>query len=132
MKSILLVEDDPFLIDIYTQKLKKAGFKIEVAPDGEKALRTLQDYNPPTTQKGKKHIWPDLLLLDIVLPRIEGWQILRKIKNNPKFTDLKIVILSNLGQKEEVERGLKLGARRYLIKAHYTPSEVVEEIKKMI
>jgi len=78
MKKILLVEDDPFLIDIYTQKLKKAGFKVEVAKDGEAALRMVQE---------KK---PDLLLLDIVLPEIEGWEILRKIKEDAKLCDLKV------------------------------------------
>jgi DNA-binding response OmpR family regulator len=115
-----LVEDDPFLIDIYTKKLKSSGFEVKVAENGEKALRCLQE---------KK---PDLLLLDIVLPEMIGWEVLRKIKENPKLKDLKIVVLSNLGQKEEVEKGLKLGATKYLIKAHYTPSEVVQEIKKIL
>ena len=76
------------------------------------------------------------MLLDIVLPQIDGWEILEKIKNEKPKTknleNLKIVILSNLGQKEEVERGLRLGATKYLIKAHYTPSEVVEEIKEIL
>lgn len=120
MKTILLVEDDPFLIDIYAKKLKEAGFKVEVAIDGEEALKKLKE---------KK---PDLLLLDIVLPQIDGWEILQKIKKNKKLEDLKVVILSNLGQKEEIEKGLKLGAEKYLIKAHYTPSQVVEEVKKVL
>ena len=124
MKKILLVEDDQFLIDIYTTKLKDSGFSVEVAKEGESALRKLNE---------EKF---DLLLLDIVLPQIDGWEILEKIKNEKPKTknleNLKIVILSNLGQKEEVERGLKLGATKYLIKAHYTPSEVVEEIKEIL
>jgi DNA-binding response OmpR family regulator len=117
MKKILLVEDDPFLIDIYTTKLKAAGFSVEVAKDGQEAIRKLNEKTP------------DLLLLDIVLPQIDGWEILEKARN---FEKLKILVLSNLGQKEEVEKGLKLGATKYLIKAHYTPSEVVEEIKKVL
>ena len=117
MKTILLVEDDPFLIDIYTTKFKEAGFNVEVASDGEEGLRKLN---------GEKF---DLLVLDIVLPQIDGWEILRKIKN---LKDLKIVVLSNLGQKGEVEKGLKLGATKYLIKAHYTPSQVVDEIKEVL
>jgi len=120
MKSILLVEDDPFLVDIYTTKLKKAGFSVEVAEDGEKVFKKL------------KEKVPDLVVLDIVLPHIDGWEILRKIKENEKFKDLKLLILSNLGQKEEIEKGLSLGAIKYLIKAHYTPSKLVEEIKKII
>jgi len=131
-KSILLIEDDPFLIDIYTTKLKEASFFIEVAEDGEEALRKIKDYNPPTTQKGKKHIWPDLVVLDIVLPHIDGWEILKEIRESLNLKDLKVIILSNLGQKEEVEKGLLLGATKYLIKAHYTPTEIVEEIKKII
>lgn len=120
MKSILLVEDDPFLIDIYSQKLTKAGFKVEVAQNGKSALQSLQKRKP------------QLVILDIVLPGIEGWEVLRKIKKDRSLANLKVVILSNLGQKEEVEKGLKLGAVKYLIKAHYTPSEVVREIKKVI
>jgi len=124
MKKILLVEDDQFLIDIYTTKLKDSGFSVEVAKEGKSALRKLNE---------EKF---DLLLLDIVLPQIDGWEILEKIKNEKLKTknleNLKIVILSNLGQKEEVERGLRLGATKYLIKAHYTPSEVVEEIKEIL
>jgi len=122
MKNILLVEDDPFLIDIYTTKLREAGFLVEVAEDGEKGLRKLREKNF------------DLLVLDIVLPQIDGWEILNKIKNEKLKikNNLKIIVLSNLGQKEEVEKGLELGADKYLIKAHYTPSEVVEEIKDLL
>ena len=118
MKSILLIEDDPFLIDIYTTKLKEAGFGVEVASDGESAVRKTKE---------KK---PDLVILDIVLPNVDGWEVLKQIKT--EFKNLKVIILSNLGQKEEVEKGMKLGATKYLIKAHYTPSQVVEEIKKVL
>lgn len=121
-KKILLIEDDPFLIDIYTTKFKKVGFSIETAIDGEEGLRKLKE--------GKF----EFLLLDIVLPQIDGWEVLKKIKNekskNKNLKNLKIIILSNLGQKEEIEKGLKLGATKYLIKAHFTPSQVAEEIKK--
>lgn len=120
MKNILLVEDDPFLIDIYSTKLRESDFAVEVASDGEKALAKLAE---------KKF---DLAILDIVLPQMDGWEILEKIQSLKLKNDLKIIILSNLGQRSEVEKGLKLGATKYLIKAHYTPSEVVEEIKKII
>jgi len=120
MKNILLIEDDPFLIDIYTTKLKEAGFKIEAATDGQEGQRKLTE---------KKF---DLLVLDIVLPQIDGWEILKKIKQDLKLKFLPVIILSNLGQKGEVEKGMKLGATKYLIKAHYTPSEVVAEIKQLL
>lgn len=125
MKSVLLIEDDPFLIDIYTTKLKESGFEVEVATDGEMGLEKL------------KEKIPDILLIDIVLPKIDGWQILKEIqkmkkeKPSEKLKKLKIVVLSNLGEKEDLEKGLKLGATKYLIKAHFTPSQVVEEIKKI-
>ena len=124
MRSILLVEDDPFLIDIYSTKLKESGFSVEVALDGQIALTKLIE--KPF----------DLLILDIVLPQIDGWGVLEKIKNQKSkiknLEDLKIIVLSNLGQREEVEKGLNLGADKYLIKAHYTPSEVVAEVKKLL
>lgn len=119
-KTILLVEDDPFLVDIYTTKLKDSGFLVETATDGASGLRKLKE----------KEF--DLLVLDIVLPHIDGWQILKEIEGDEKFKNLKVVIFSNLGQKEEVEKGLKMGAVKYFIKAHYTPSELVEEIKKIL
>jgi DNA-binding response OmpR family regulator len=124
MKKILLVEDDPFLIDIYQKKLKDSGFKVEVAKDGEKALEILKEKNF------------DLMLLDIVLPRIDGWKILeglREMKKEKKDLEkMKIVIWSNLGEKEDVKKGLSLGATSYLIKANFTPSEVVREIEKLL
>lgn len=121
MKKILFVEDDPFLIEIYSTKLKGAGFSVLVAVDGEEALRKTEDEKP------------DLILLDIVLPNVDGWEFLRKIgKKEELIKGLKIVVLSNLGQKTDVEKGLELGAIKYLIKAHYTPSEVVEEIEKIL
>ena len=120
MKNILLIEDDLFLIDIYRKKLEESGFSVDVASDGDEGLKKLKE---------KK---PDILLLDIVLPNFDGWEIIRKVKKEKQFKDLKIIILSNLGQKAEVEKGLDLGAVKYLIKAHYTPTEVVEEIKKTL
>jgi DNA-binding response OmpR family regulator len=120
MKHILLIEDDPFLIDIYTTKLKEAGYSVKTAEDGDEGLRILKE---------KK---PDLVLLDVVLPNFNGWEILRKIKKDDSFKDLKVVVLSNLGEKDEVEKGLKLGATKYLVKAHYTPSEVIKEVKKIL
>ncbi|MCP6719503.1 MAG: response regulator [Patescibacteria group bacterium] len=120
MKNILLIEDDPFLVNIYTTKLKESGFSTDAANDGETGLKKLKE----------KEF--DLLILDIVLPHIDGWEILKEIRKEDGLKDLKVIILSNLGRKEEVEKGLGLGAVKYFIKAHYTPSEIVEEIKKII
>jgi CheY-like chemotaxis protein len=119
-KKILLVEDDPFIIDIYLTKLKEVGFEVQSSTDGEDALKKIQEDKP------------DLILLDIVLPKLTGLECLKQIKDSPEFKDIPIIILSNLGQKYEVEKGLKLGANKYLIKAHYTPSEIIKEIKEII
>jgi len=120
MKYILLVEDDPFLVEIYSTKLKEAGYEVETAEDGDTALRKV------------KEMPPDLMLLDVVLPNFNGWEILKKVKEDEATKAVKVVILSNLGEKEEVEKGIKLGAMKYLVKAHYTPSEVVSEVKKIL
>jgi len=120
MKKILLVEDDPFLIDIYSTKLDEGGFKVSIVKDGTQVL-----------EKAKKNK-PDLILLDIVLPHIDGWQILKQLKTDAALKDAKIVILSNLSQKEEVEKGLSLGADKYLIKSDFTPSQVIKEIKELL
>jgi len=115
MKKILLIEDDPFLIDIYSTKFKEVGYNVMVAEEGETGLKKIKEEKP------------DLVLLDIVLPNFTGWEILRKVDKKTK-----IIILSNLGEKNEIEKGMKLGAAKYLVKAHYTPTEVVAEIKKIL
>jgi len=120
MKTILLVEDDPFLIDIYKTKLNESGYTIEVAKDGKEALLKM------------KELHPDLLILDIVIPNVDGWKVLKLIRKDKELSNVKIIILSNLGQKDEVEKAMKLGAERYLIKAHFTPSEVLQEVKKVL
>jgi len=120
MQKILLVEDDPFLIDIYSQKLKKSSFDVVVVTVGSQVLDAVIKENPA------------LLVLDIVLPEMDGWEILHRLSKDKRFSKLKVMVFSNLGQKSEVEKGMKLGAAKYLIKAEYTPSEVVNEIKKLL
>lgn len=119
-KKILLVEDDPLLIDIYTTKLEGGGYRVAVEEKGDRVIEAIQEEKP------------DLIILDIVLPNQDGWAILQDIRSRPEFSNIKVVVLSNLGQKEEVEKGLKLGAVKYLIKAHYTPTQVLEEINHLV
>lgn len=120
MKQILLVEDDPLITEIYTTKLVECGFQIEVASDGESALRILKE----------KQF--DLLVLDIVLPGLTGFELLRNIRNHEKLKSLQVLILSNLGQKSDIERAQALGVSKYLIKANFTPTEVIMEIKRLL
>jgi len=119
-RKILLVEDDKYLIDIYTTELKKAEFVVKNALNGKEALNEINK------------IKPDLLVLDIIMPEVDGWQVLRKIKEKAEFKNLNIIVLSNLSQKEDIEKALKSGATKYFVKTHFTPSKVVEEIKKIL
>jgi DNA-binding response OmpR family regulator len=120
MKTILLVEDDPFLVDIYTEKFKMAGFNVETVGDGEKTLDNIKEKNP------------DIIVLDLVLPHMDGWEILKKIKEEESLKRIPVIIFSNLGQKSDIEKSLSMGAEKYLIKSQYTPSEVTAEIKKIL
>ncbi len=119
-KKILLVEDDKFLSEMYATKLTASGFDVEVSFDGQDAL---------TKIKEKK---PDLILLDIVLPKMDGFELLQLLRKDDSTKEISVIILTNLGQKEEVEKGLKLGANDYIIKAHFTPTEVVAKAKKLL
>jgi len=118
-KKILIIEDDSFLIDLYKTKLEKEDFEVEVAESGEKGLEKLKEKDF------------DLLVLDIVLPKLNGFEILEKIKEEKNKKNLKIIVLSNLSQKEEIKRALSFGVEKYLIKAYFTLAEVIEEIKKI-
>lgn len=118
---ILLVEDDSFISGMYQTKLASQGYQVELVEDGEAAWQRL-------TQDPL----PDILLLDVVLPKKDGFEILEDIRKEERTRNLPVVMLTNLGQKPDVERGLKLGANDYIIKAHFTPSEVVEKIKKVL
>ena len=119
-KKILIIEDDKFLRELISRKLGDEEFEIDEAVDGEEGLKRIKE--------GK----PDLILLDLILPNIDGFEVLSRMKEDPQLAAIPVIILSNLGQKEEVERGLKLGASDYLIKAHFTPGEIIEKIKNVI
>jgi len=120
MKKILIIEDDPFLSEMYSTKLIQEGFETEIAINGKQGMDKI------------KNIKPDLILLDIVLPKMDGFEILESVKKNSKLKNIPIVLLTNLGQKNEIEKGLSLGADEYIIKAHFTPTAVVTKIKEVL
>ena len=117
MAKILIVEDDKFLRELIVRKLSQENFQITEAVDGEEGIKKI------------KEIIPDMVLLDLILPGIDGFEVLAKVKEDPATTSVPVIILSNLGQREDVERGMKLGAIDYLIKAHFTPNEIIDKIK---
>lgn len=119
-KKILIVEDDKFLRELIKKKLINEGFEIAEAADGEEALKKMKEEKP------------QLVLLDLILPSIDGFEVLTRAKNDPEIKQIPIIILSNLGQREEIEKGLKLGAMDFLVKAHFTPSEIIEKIKTIL
>ena len=119
-KKILIIEDDKFLRELIAQKVLKEGYLVVEAVDGEDGAK-----------KAKEEV-PNLILLDLILPGIDGFEVLAKVKEDPTTAQIPVIIFSNLGQKDDVEKGLKLGAVDYLIKAHFTPGEIIEKIKKII
>jgi len=119
-KKILVVEDDVFLREMITRKLLLEKFEVVPANDGEEGI-----------EKAKKEK-PDLVLLDLILPGIQGYEVLSKIKEDKAIAKVPVIILSNLGQKEEVEKGLKMGAVDFLIKANFDPDEIVTKIKSLL
>lgn len=117
MSKILLIEDDKFLRELIIQKLGREGFEVAEAPEGEGGLLKMKEEKP------------DLVLLDLILPGIDGFEVLSRMKKDSAFASISVIILSNLGQRDDVQKGIDLGADDYLIKAHFTPGEIVEKIK---
>ena len=119
-KKILIIEDEEFLLDIYRKKLEGLGLKVITRTDGQDCLELVK----------KEKI--DLILLDIVLPGKDGYKILQELRADPKTASVKVMVMSNLGQKEEIDKALSLGANNYAIKANLTPKEMAEKIIKML
>jgi DNA-binding response OmpR family regulator len=119
-KKILLVEDETFIADLYSYELQKSGFSIKVANDGVTGLKILE--TEPF----------DLLLLDIMLPGMNGLELLREWRGKNPDSKMIVLLLTNLGQDAVIKEGFTLGAQGYLIKASYTPEQIVAEIKNAL
>ncbi len=119
-KKILLVEDDPFILDIYRQKFIQKGFAVEVAMDGQAALDKIKD------------IMPDILVLDLLLPRVDGWQVLREVRANPLFKKLKVVIISNLDSRDYQDKIQEFNVSKYFLKAQTAPEEIGNAVKELL
>lgn len=120
-KMIMIAEDDAFIGDIYSVKLKGAGYDVILANNGRDVIDKLES-----------GVHPNILLLDIVMPYMDGFDVLEAIKNREEWSKIPVVLLTNLSQKEDVDRGILLGAKDYLIKSHFTPTEVLTKVEKYI
>ncbi len=118
--KVLIVEDDKFLSELISTKLDKEGYDIALAGDGETGLKQADQF------------MPDIILLDIMLPGMDGFEVLAKLKTDEKLKEIPVIILSNFGQESKVEKGLQLGAVDYLVKANFTTGEIVEKIKTVL
>ena len=119
-QKVLIVEDDAFLINIYSTKFEGEGYTVFVAENGEEGLK-----------KAFKEK-PDIILLDILMPKLNGFGFLEKIKVEKEFNEIPIILLTNLSQNKDIEKGLAMGANDYLVKAHFMPSEIVEKVENIL
>ncbi|MFA6255066.1 MAG: response regulator [Patescibacteria group bacterium] len=120
MAKVLVAEDDQFLSKAYSAKLKKSGFEVMLANDGEEVMQKVK------TEK------PDIILLDLIMPKKDGFEVLAELKKDEKLKKIPVVVLSNLGQEEDITRGKKLGAVGYLVKSNIPISAVVEKINQIL
>lgn len=119
-KKILLIEDEEPLITLLERKLIKVGYSVVLARDGEEGLAKAAEESP------------DLILLDIVMPKKDGFEVLADLKKNPRLKDIPVVIISNSGQPVEIDKARELGVADWLIKTQFDPQEVIEKIEKQI
>ena len=118
---IIIIDDDEFLLDMYTVKFKEEGYDVESMPGAVQALKKIKDgYDC------------EVVLVDIIMPTMDGFSFLEKIKEDKLLPDAKKIVLSNLGQQEEIEKALSLGAADYIVKAYFTPSEVVKKVEGIL
>ena len=117
---LLVVEDDEFLVKMYESGLTKEGFDVTTAGNGEEGLQKAGE------------IKPDLILLDLIMPKMDGFTCLEKLKEDNAIKRIPVVILSNLGQDSDIKRGMEMGAEGYLIKTDFTVKQVAEKVRKIL
>ena len=119
-KKIVVIEDEDILGQIITGKLISEGYTVTLATDGEQGIQKIVE------------IMPDLILLDLVMPKKNGEEVLEDIKNNPQIKNIPVIVISNSGQQTEIEKVVGLGVRDYIIKAQFSPDDVLEKVKKYL
>ena len=119
-KKILLIEDEEILLNLLDKKLQEAGYDVTVARDGQEGLETMKSSRP------------DLILLDIVMPKMGGFEVMEEMNKDEQLKKIPVVIVSNSGQPVEIDRAKALGAKDWLIKTEFDPQEVIEKVIKEI
>lgn len=120
MKKILIAEDDKFLASAYRVKLTKAGFEVKIASDGNEALEILKTFTP------------DLILLDLMMPIKDGFATLQDLKANDLWKNIPVIVASNLGQKEDMDKSRLLGATDFIVKSDLSLDALIEKINKLL
>ncbi|MDD3646954.1 MAG: response regulator [Candidatus Dojkabacteria bacterium] len=120
VRKILIAEDETFLRSIIKSKLAKSGYEVIEVEDGEAALRSIQNDKP------------DLVLLDLMMPKMNGYDVLKKIKEDPELANIPVIVLSNLGQDSDIEKGKELGAVDYIVKSNVSINEVLKKVEDTI
>ncbi|MDA3815039.1 MAG: response regulator transcription factor [Patescibacteria group bacterium] len=119
-EKVLIAEDDLFISEVYFAKLSSEGFDVTLADNGEDALKKIEQLNP------------DVVLLDILMPKMDGWEVLNRIRQDNKNKDVIVIMLTNVGDKEAIDKALKAGANDYFIKSFFTPEEIVSKIRGLL
>jgi CheY-like chemotaxis protein len=119
-KKILIIEDEEILLELLKKKLSRLGYEVFTAVDGEKGMQAIRE------------IIPDLILLDIIMPKMGGFEVMEKVQADPTLKTIPIIVISNSGQPVELDKAKRLGARDWLIKTEFDPQEVVDKVIKQI
>lgn len=118
--QILIIEDDPYILKMYELKLGLEGYQVKTAVNGRLGLEKLKEGNP------------DLILLDILMPEMDGFEVLEHLKKDPATKNVPVLVLSNLGQEDHINKAMSFGVQGFIVKSQYTPSQVVETIRGVI
>lgn len=118
--KVLIIEDEEMLVNMYISKFEKEGYEIEKALNGREGLEKVKSYNP------------QIILLDVIMPEMDGFMVLKQLKSEASTKNIPVIMLTNLGQEEDITKGQKLGVKDYLVKANLTPSQVVDKVKEVL
>jgi len=118
--KILLVEDEKGLSEMYKTKFEMENYEIVQSFDGKDGLEKAKEINP------------DIILLDIILPKLDGFLVLKELKSDDKLKEIPVLLLTNLGQEDDIKKGKKLGADGYFVKANHNPAEIVDKVKEQL